>query len=63
MTMAETANFIEILRGLGWTGDQIADFQLGIEGRISVEESIIRVSETDEAEARTERSISQATKS
>ena len=44
MNMTEAANFIEILRGLGWTGDQIADFQLGIEGRISVEESVNRVS-------------------
>ena len=43
MNMTEAANFIEILRGLGWTGDQIADFQLGIEGRISVEESVDRV--------------------
>ena len=44
MTMTEAANFIEILRGLGWTGDQINDLQLGIEGRISVEESVRRVS-------------------
>ena len=36
MTTNERANFIEMLRGLGWTGDQIADFQLGIEGRLSV---------------------------
>lgn len=43
MTMVENANFVEILRGIGWTGDQIADFLLGIEGRISVEESVARV--------------------
>ncbi len=43
MNMNETANLIEILRGLGWTGDQIADFQLGIEGRVTVKESIKRL--------------------
>ena len=43
MNMTEAANFIEILRALGWTGDQIADFQLGIEGRITVEEATKRV--------------------
>ena len=43
MNMTENANFIEILRKLGWNGDQIGDFMLGIEGRISVEESAQRI--------------------
>ena len=40
MTGAENANIIEILRGIGWSGEQINDFQLGIEGRVSVKETI-----------------------
>ena len=44
MTMTETANFIEILQKLGWTGEQINNFQLGIAGRISIEESADRIS-------------------
>ena len=47
MTTTEVANLIEILRGLGWTGDQIADFQLGIEGRLSVKDSIKKVKEQE----------------
>ena len=48
MTTTEIANLIEILRGLGWTGDQIADFQLGIEGRLSVKDTIEKVKEQEE---------------
>ena len=48
MPTTEIANLIEILRGLGWTGDQIADFQLGIEGRLSVSDSIKKVKEQEE---------------
>lgn len=47
MNTTETANLIEILRGLGWTGDQIADLQLGVEGRLTIEESIARVKEQE----------------
>ncbi len=43
MTGNETSNIIEILRGIGWKGDQINDFQLGVEGRISVEETVNRL--------------------
>ena len=51
MNATETANLIEILRGLGWTGDQIADLQLGIEGRLTIEESIARVKEQEQNKA------------
>ena len=54
MNMTEAANFIEILRALGWTGDQIADFQLGIEGRITVEEATKRVKEVNDLKNKTE---------
>ena len=47
----ETANLIEILRGLGWTGDQIADLQLGVEGRLTIEEAIARVKEQEQNKA------------
>ena len=40
MDMTENANFIEILEGLGWTGEQINKFMLGIEGRLTVKETI-----------------------
>ena len=43
MTMTENANLIEILKKLGWTGDQIADFILGIAGTISTDESAKRI--------------------
>ena len=43
MNMTETANFIEILQKLGWTGEQINNFQLGIEGRLSIDESADRI--------------------
>ena len=46
--MTEAANFIEILRGLGWSGEQINDLQLGIEGRITVAETIRRILENKE---------------
>jgi hypothetical protein len=45
--MNENANFIEILRMLGWTGEQINDFMLGIEGRVSLEETARRILEVE----------------
>ena len=39
MSMDENANFIQILEGLGWTGEQIDMFILGIAGRMSVDEA------------------------
>ena len=39
MKMAENANLIQILQKLGWTGEQIVKFQLGIAGRINVNEA------------------------
>ena len=38
MTMTENAKLVECLRLLGWTGEQIADFILAVEGRITKEE-------------------------
>lgn len=40
MNMAENANFIQILEGLGWTGNQINKFILGIAGRLSIDEAV-----------------------
>ncbi len=40
MNMTENANFIQILEALGWTGEQINKFMLGIEGRISIDETV-----------------------
>ena len=45
MNLTETANFIEILQKLGWSGDQINNFLLGIEGRLSMEETAKRIKE------------------
>ncbi|MBR1629405.1 MAG: hypothetical protein IJ679_09110 [Lachnospiraceae bacterium] len=43
MTMQENANMAELLRSIGWTDQQIVDFLLGIEGRISIEEAADRI--------------------
>ena len=48
MTMIENANLVEILRKLGWTGDQIADYILGIEGRISTDECAQRIKDGED---------------
>ena len=40
MNMAENANFNQILEKLGWTGEQINKFMLGIEGRLSIDEAV-----------------------
>ena len=50
MNMTEASNVIEILRGLGWNGEQIADFQLGVEGRITVSEAVDRVRKEEKEE-------------
>ncbi len=47
MNMTENANLVEGLRALGWTGEQIADFILAIEGRITTEELKKRFMEND----------------
>ena len=39
-----TSNIIELLRMLGWDGNQVSDFLLGVEGRISIEEAADRIS-------------------
>lgn len=51
MTMTENANLIEILRAVGWTGDQISDFLLGVEGRVSVEETAQKIKRQTEGAA------------
>ena len=43
MTMSENANLIEILRAIGWNGEQISDFLLGVEGRVSIEETAEKI--------------------
>ena len=48
MNTTETANLIEIMRELGWKGDQIADLQLGIEGRISIKDSAKKIKEQED---------------
>ena len=48
MTGPENSNIIEILRGVGWSGEQINDFQLGVEGRISVVEAVNRLQKDTE---------------
>lgn len=40
MNMSENANFIQILEKLGWTGEQINKFMLGIEGRLTIDEAV-----------------------
>ena len=47
MNQSESANIIELLRNLNWNGEQIADFQLAIEGRISIEEATSRIKEAE----------------
>ena len=43
MTMSENANLIEILRAIGWNGEQISEFLLGVEGRVSIEEKAEKI--------------------
>ncbi len=50
MNMTENANMVESLRALGWTGEQIADFILAVEGRITTEELKKRFKESDTKE-------------
>ena len=38
MNMAETANMIQALQAAGFTAQQINDFILSVEGRITIEE-------------------------
>lgn len=47
MTMSEKANLIEGLRKIGFSDSQIADFQLMVEGRISIDEFKKRFEEND----------------
>ncbi len=43
MTEKEAANFIEILQKLGWNGEQINCFQLGIAGRLTIEDTVNQI--------------------
>ena len=45
MNVTENANLIEILRQVEWSDTEITDFQLGVGGRISVEEAANRIRE------------------
>ena len=39
MNMTENANMIQLLQKIGWTDEQITNFMLGVEGRISLDEA------------------------
>ena len=48
MTMNENANMAELFRSIGWTDEQIVDFLLGVEGRISIDEAARRIKQSSE---------------
>ena len=50
MTVTENANVAEILRAIGWNDTQIIDFILGVEGRISIEETARRYNDSKNEE-------------
>ena len=54
MNMHENANFIQILENLGWTGEQINNFMLGIEGRLSIEETVRLINSIDKKDEKNE---------
>lgn len=54
MNMQENANFIQILENLGWTGEQINKFMLGIEGRLSIEETVRLINSMDKKDEKNE---------
>ena len=45
MNMTENANLVELLWELGFRGDEVGTFLLGIEGRLSVQEAADRIKE------------------
>ena len=49
MTSEENANLIQILECVGWTGEQITKLQLGIDGRISIEDAANLILENERA--------------
>ena len=49
MTMSENANMAELFRSIGWTDEQIVDFLLGVEGRISIEEAARRIKQNSDS--------------
>lgn len=48
MNMTENANLIELLWEIGLRGDEVSIFQLGVEGRISIEEASRRIRDSRE---------------
>ena len=54
MEMRENANFIQILEGLGWTGEQINKFMLGIAGRLSISEAVRLINSMDKKDEKNE---------
>lgn len=48
MKMTENANLIELLWEIGLRGDEVSIFQLGVEGRISIEEAAGKIRESRE---------------
>ena len=54
MNMGESSNLIELLWAVGFKGDEVSYFQLGVEGRISVEEAAKRINEMKEKRLRAE---------
>ncbi len=46
MTMTENANLIEMLWAIGLKGDEVNYFQLAVEGRISIEEAVKKIKES-----------------
>ena len=46
MTTGEHANLIQILEKVGWNGEQITKLQLGIDGRISIEDAAALIKES-----------------
>ena len=45
MNMTENANLVELLWELDIQGDEVGNFLLGVEGRISVKEAAARIKE------------------
>ena len=39
MTMNENSNLILFLQAIGWSGDQINNFQLALDGKVPIEDA------------------------
>ena len=48
MNMTENANLVELLWELGFQGDEVGNFLLGIEGRLPVKEAARKIKEEQE---------------